>query len=78
MQIYPWHTLTSPVGTTAKKHAEVLANLQRLAKINDDHGANGQLILPDGWFFDPDKNKSLIDQLLQIASLDEEDPDDSA
>lgn len=77
MQTYPWRTLTSPVGTTPEKYTEVLATLQRLAKINDDHGANGQLILPDGWFFDPDKNQSLIDQLMQIASL-EEDPDDSS
>jgi hypothetical protein len=76
---YPWHTLTAPPGTSDKEYQETLAFLQHLVNLDRDSG--GILQLPKGWFWDPKKNQDLINQLLQIADINEDQddiPDDIA
>lgn len=76
---YPWHTLTAPPGTSDKEFTETLLFLQRLVNLGGDSG--GVLMLPEGWFWDPKKNQSIIDELLKIADqIEDQDeiPDDIA
>lgn len=74
---YPWHTLAGPKGTKPAEHAKMLARLQKLAKVVNASG--GTLLLPTGWFWDPNKNQKLIEELSRIGRMtSEEIPDDIA
>lgn len=74
---YPWHTLTAPPKTSSEEYVRTLTDLKRLAQIAGNSG--GILCLPKGWFWDPNKNESLINQLASIFNKEESEfPDDIA
>lgn len=75
----PWYALEAPKGTKPAQYQETLASLKKLARVV--RGAGGQLILPNGWYWNPAKIQSLIDQLNRISEgrvEEEEIPDEPA
>lgn len=73
-QQYPWYALSGPEGIKPKEYNTTLASLKKLASLI---GQSGRLILPNGWFWDPDKIQKLINQLPTSSNI-EEVPDDVA
>lgn len=74
---YPWHTLTAPHDTSSEEYIRTVNDLKRLVQIAGNSG--GILCLPKGWFWDPTKNESLINQLTSIFNKEESEfPDDIA
>lgn len=71
---YPWYALSGPKGTKPAEYSKMLAELKHLVAVA---GEDAQLLLPKGWFWDPDKVQTLINELNQIGQEDEL-PDDCA